>query len=63
MDIKDYLCKYIMISYNNDHFSYDPDRKSFIKIGDINILNNLYNGKVGLYNDEIIPNIKINLNV
>ena len=53
---------FIMISYNNEHFSYDYDRETFIKIEDLNILNNLHNGRVGLYTDEIIPNIKINLN-
>ena len=54
---------FIMISYNNEHYSYNYKKKSFVKINDIDILDNMKTGKIGLYLDEFIPNIKINLNV
>ena len=38
-------------------------RKTFVKVNDIDILDNIKTGKIGLYLDEFIPNIKINLNV
>ena len=52
-----------MISYNNEHYSYNYNKKTFIKINDIDILDNIKIGKIGLYLNEFIPNIKINLNV
>ena len=54
---------FIMISYNNEHYSYNYKKKSFVKVNDIDILNNIQTGKIGLYLNEFIPNIKINLNV
>lgn len=54
---------FIMISYNNEHYSYNYKKKSFIKVNDTDILNNIQTGKIGLYLNEFIPNIKINLNV
>ena len=54
---------FIMISYNNDHYSYNYKKSSFVKVNDIDILDNMKNGKIGLYLNEFIPNIKINLNV
>jgi len=54
---------FIMISYNNEHYSYNYKKKSFVKVNDIDILDNIKNGKIGLYSDEFIPNIEINLNV
>ena len=54
---------FIMISYNNDHYSYNYKEKSFIKVNDNDLIDNLTKGKIGLYLDEFIPNIKINLNV
>lgn len=53
---------FIMISYNGCHYSYNYKQKRFIKVDDIDILNNLKIGKIGLYRDEFIPNIKINVN-
>ena len=52
-----------MISYNNEHYSYNYKKKSFVKVNDTDILDNMKTGKIGLYLDEFIPNIKINLNV
>ena len=54
---------FIMISYNNEHYSYNYKKKSFVKVNDIDILDNLKTGKIGLYLNEFIPNIQINLNV
>jgi hypothetical protein len=54
---------FIMISYNNDHYSYNYKEKTFIKVNDYDLIDNLKTGKIGLYLDEFIPNIKINLNV
>ena len=54
---------FIMISYNNEHYSYNYKKKSFVKVNDIDILDNIKTGKIGLYSNEFIPNIKINLNI
>ena len=54
---------FIMISYNNDHYSYNYKEKTFIKVNDYDLIDNLKTGKIGLYLDDFIPNIKINLNV
>ena len=54
---------FIMISYNDKHYTYDNKIKSFIEVNDIDILNNITSGKMGLYKDELIPNLKINLNL
>ena len=48
---------FIMISYNNLHYSYNYKKKTFIKITEEDILNNLQIGKIGLYEKENIPNI------
>ena len=53
---------FIMISYNDIHYSYNYKKKSFIKVNDNDILDNIKIGKIGLYLNEFIPNIKINLN-
>jgi len=52
---------FIMISYNNDHYSYNYKKKSFVKVNDIDILNNIKIGKIGLYLNELIPNINMNV--
>ena len=49
-----------MISYNNKHFSYNYNKKTFMKVNDFDILDNIKKGKIGLYYDELIPNIEIN---
>lgn len=54
---------FIMISCNNEHYSYNYKKKTFVKVNDLDLIDNIQNGKIGLYLDEIIPNIKINLNV
>ena len=54
---------FIMISYNNDHYSYNYKKKSFVKVTDLDLIDNITSGKIGLYLNEIIPNIKLNLNI
>jgi len=48
---------FLMISYNDNHYSYNYKQKAFIKIKDEEIINNLSLGKICLYHDEFIPNI------
>ena len=52
---------FIMISYNNEHYSYNYKKKSFVKVNDLDLIDNIQNGKIGLYLDELIPNIKLNV--
>ena len=54
---------FIMISYNNEHYSYNYKKKSFVKVTDLDLIDNITSGKIGLYLNEIIPNIKLNLNI
>ena len=54
---------FIVISYGDNHYSYNYKKQTFVKVNDLDLINNLQTGKIGLYQDEIIPNIKINLNV
>ena len=54
---------FIMISYNNEHYSYNYKKKSFVKVEDTDLIDNIKTGKIGLYLNEFIPNIKTNLNV
>jgi len=48
---------FIMISYNDNHYSYNYKQKSFILIKDEEIIDNIAHGKIGLYKGEFIPNI------
>ena len=48
---------FIMISYNNNHYSYNYKEKSFVKVNDEDILDSISLGKIGLYMNECIPNI------
>ena len=48
---------FIMISYNNYHYSYNYKNKTFIKINDEDIISNIKIGKIGIYQEEFIPNI------
>ena len=54
---------FIMISYNDEHYSYNYKKKTFVKVNDTDLIDNIKTGKIGLYLNEFIPNIKINLNV
>ena len=48
---------FILISYNNQYYSYNYTKKAFININELDIINNLQIGKIGLYKEENIPNI------
>lgn len=48
---------FILISYNNLHYSYNYKQKSFVKVLDNDILDSISLGKIGLYMNEYIPNI------
>lgn len=48
---------FIMISHNNFHYSYNYKEQKFLRINELDILNNLKTGKICLYKDELIPNI------
>lgn len=54
---------FIMISYNGIHYSYNYKKRCFVKVNDVDLMNNINMGKIGVYLDEFIPNIKVNLNV
>ena len=54
---------FLLISYNNTHYSYNYKQQKFIKISDEDIIDNLNEGKIGLYCGEFIPNINNYLNV
>ena len=48
---------FIVISYNDVHYSYNYRENSFVKVNDDDIISNLNMGKIGLYLNEFIPNI------
>lgn len=48
---------FILISYHNNHYSYNYQKKCFIKVNDSDIINNVNLGKIGIYLNESIPNI------
>ena len=54
---------FIMISDGDNHYSYNYKKKSFIKLNNIDIINNLKEGKIGIYLNEFIPNIKTGMNL
>lgn len=50
---------FIIISYHNYHYSYNYKQKTFVKVNDLDIINNLKDGKICLYHNELIPNINL----
>ena len=48
---------FIIISYNENLYSYNYIKKTFVKVNNHEILNDLNIGKIGLYQNEYIPNI------
>ncbi len=54
---------FIIISYNNIHYSYNYKLQKFIKVSDEDIIDNINDGKIGLYHGEFISNINNYLNV
>lgn len=54
---------FIIISYNNIHYSYNYKLQKFIEVSDEDIIDNINDGKIGLYHGEFISNINNYLNV
>ena len=48
---------FIMISCKDSHYSYNYRKKTFVKVDNNDIINNINIGKIGLYLNEYIPNI------
>ncbi len=54
---------FIIISYNDSHYSYNYKQQTFTKVATEDIIENINEGKIGLYLNEFIPNINNYLNV
>lgn len=50
-----------MISYHDYHYSYNYRKRTFVKVNELDILSNLEEGKIGLYHDELIPHVNLNI--
>ena len=50
---------FILISYNNIHYSYNYKKKEFSIVNNTDIIENINEGKIGLYYGELIPSIDI----
>ena len=50
---------FIIVSYNYKHYSYNYKIHKFVLVNNDDILNNINIGKIGLYQDEVIPNIEL----
>lgn len=50
---------FIIISYHNYHYSYNYKQNKFVKVNELDILNNLKDKKICLYQNELIPNINL----
>ena len=48
---------FLLISYRNDHYSYNYKKEEYVKVHDNDLLENINIGKIGLYLNEVIPNI------
>lgn len=46
---------FILISYNNMHYSYNYNKQTFMNISEKELINNLENEKIGVYLNENIP--------
>ena len=51
---------FIIISYEDEHYSYNYKKKAFVKVTNLDLIDNLNNGRIGLYSDEFIPNLGLN---
>lgn len=45
---------FVLISYNNKHYSYNYDKGLFVEVSNIDLVNNLNNNSIGIYLDEDI---------
>lgn len=52
-----YKNHFIIISYGDEHYSYNYKKKMFVKVNDRDIIANIDAGKIGLYLNEFIPNL------
>ena len=50
---------FILISYNNQYYSYNYNRYSFVELSYNEIIKNIENKKIGIYLNEKIPTINI----
>lgn len=48
---------FLLISYNNIHYSYNYRKREFVSVTDNDIIDSINDGKIGLYFGELIPNI------
>jgi len=48
---------FIIISCGDDYYSYNCRKKAFMKVNNFDLIDNINTGKIGLYLDEIIPNL------
>lgn len=51
---------FIIISHDDEHYSYNYKKKAFVKVTNLDLIDNLNNGRIGLYTDEFIPNLGLN---
>ena len=51
---------FLLISYNDNHYSYNYKQKAYVQIIDKDLIDSLNVGKIGLYLNETIPNLTIN---
>ena len=46
---------FILISYNSNYYSYNYNKKSFIKLNEKELIDNIENDRIGIYLNEKIP--------
>ena len=51
---------FIIISYIDEHYSYNYKKKAFVKVNNLDLIDNINTGRIGLYLDEFIPNLGVN---
>ena len=48
---------FLLISYDGKHYSYNYKDKEFVIVNDLDIIDNITDGTIGLYLGELIPNV------
>ena len=48
---------FLVISYGDNHYSYNYRKKCFVLVKDKDIINSINSNRIGLYMDEFVPNI------
>ena len=46
---------FILITYNNYHYSYNYKKHSFVSVSEFDLISNIENKKLGLYDEEVLP--------